>query len=190
MSVESLLHRVEPVLRGIDRIAGGRKARLRVPETTRVRPTVRRAHAIVAWCLAAELVIAAGAVGVAIALTDEGRSVPGIVWYRLVVIFAITATLFYFLWRAWLGWWWAYSRLRLFSVVFPVIALGTCAIPGLYPPWMIVEQVVFSAVLVGVAVLLWSAPMRTAYAVSAATEVSSAPVRPGSHPATDSTTRE
>jgi len=163
--VEPFLHRVEPFLQRLDRFAGGRQARLRVAEAARTAATTRRGLRVLAWALVGELVLAAAAVAVAVLLTDEGQSVPLIVWYRLLVILAITATLFYFLWRASLGWVWAYSRLRLFSVVFPVIALGTCLIPGLYPPWMVVEQVLFSLVLVGVAVLLWRPPMRTTYAV-------------------------
>lgn len=84
-------------------------------------------------------------------------------WWRLLVIFAIAATLFYFWFRAQAGWWWAYSRLRLFSVVFPVIAVSTCLIPGLYPGWMIIEQLVFSALVLICFVLLSQPEVRSAY---------------------------
>lgn len=50
-----------------------------------------------------------------------------------MVIFAIAATLFFFWFRAQAGLWSAYSRLRLFSIIFPCVAIGTCLIPGLYP---------------------------------------------------------
>jgi hypothetical protein len=158
--------KAESVMLRIDRVAGGRKAALRIPDEVRTEPATRRALLVVSGCLVGELVIAAAAVAFAVAITDTGGSVPGIVWYRLVVILGLTSTLFYFVWRAWLGWVWAYTRLRLFSIVFPVIALGTSAIPGLYPPWMIVEQVLFSLVLVAVAVVLWRPQVRAAYAVA------------------------
>ncbi len=168
MTLAGLLVRAEPVLRRVDRVAGGRRATLRIPEESRRAPTTRRALLLVAWGLVAELVIAAAAVGFAVAIADTGGRVPGIVWYRLVVILALTATLLYFLWRAGLGWVWAFSRLRLFTIVFPVVAIGTCLVPGLYPPWMVAEQVLFSAVLVAVSLVLHRPVVRSAYAASAA----------------------
>ncbi len=148
----------------IDRIAGGRYASHRIPDEARAAPRTRRALLTVTWWLVAELVLAAGAVGVALDVRDHGGTVSGIVWYRLVVIFALTATLFYFVWRAGRGFYWAYSRLRLFSIVFPVVAVVSSAIPGLYPSWMIVEQVAFSAVLIAIAVVLSSGHMRAVFA--------------------------
>ncbi len=154
----------EGVLLRVDRLVGGRYATHRIPAEMRTEPRTRRALVTVTWWLVAELVLAAAAVGVAVDIHDRGGQVSGIVWYRLVVIFALTATLFYFVWRAGLGFYWAYSRLRLFSIVFPVVALVTSAVPGLYPSWMIVEQVLFSLVLVGVSLVLSSKHMRAAFA--------------------------
>ena len=156
--------RAEALFLRIDRVAGGRYATHRVPEEARAAPRTRRALLTVTWWLVAELVLAAGAVGVALDVRDHGGSVSGIVWYRLVVIFGLTATLFYFVWRAGRGFYWAYSRLRLFSMVFPVVALASSAVPGLYPSWMIVEQILFSVVLLAIAVVLSSAHMRAVFA--------------------------
>jgi hypothetical protein len=75
----------------------------------------------------------------------------------------MTVTLFYFAWRAQLGFYWAYSRLRLFSKIFPVVTLVIAAIPGLYPFWMVTEQIVFSLILIGVADYLDSDHMRAAF---------------------------
>jgi len=88
---------------------------------------------------------------------------------RLVVVLAMTMTLFYFAWRAQRGFYWAYSRLRLFSKIFPIVALVTAAIPGLYPLWMITEQIVFSLILIGVADYLSTDHMREAFAKPART---------------------
>jgi hypothetical protein len=82
---------------------------------------------------------------------------------RCFVVLGMTATLFYFVWRARLGYYWAYSRLRLFSRIFPVVTLVIAAIPGLYPIWMITEQILFSVVLIGVADYLGSDHMRAAF---------------------------
>jgi hypothetical protein len=92
------------------------------------------------------------------------NEVPWVVWMRLVVVLAMTVTLFYFSWRAQRGYYWAYSRLRLFSKIFPIVALVTAAIPGLYPLWMVTEQICFALILLGIAEYLSSDHMREAYA--------------------------
>lgn len=148
----------------LDTIAGGRSARLRVPEVGRTSQPVRRAFTIVAGILVVVFFVGAGAVAEAIYQTVSGNTVSGVVWWRLLVIFAIASTLFYFWFRARMGLWWAYSRLRLFSIVFPCVAIGTCFIPGLYPTWMIVEQVAFSTLVLGTFVVLSQRVVRTAYA--------------------------
>ena len=73
------------------------------------------------------------------------------------------ATLFYLRWRARLGWWWAYSRLSLFAIVFPVVAIATCLVPGLYPRWMVTEQVAFSGVLLLIRWILTRPVVKAAY---------------------------
>ncbi len=154
---------IERIARVLDRIGGGRQASLRVAPPAREQRSVRRAFGRVAWLLVLLVLIGAGAVGEAVDLVLAGDRISGFVWWRLVVVFLIATTLFYFLWRARLGWWWAYSRLRLFSIVFPVIAVSTCLIPGLYPAWMVVEQVAFSAVLLLVFWTLTRPSVRTAF---------------------------
>ncbi len=157
------MDRLEPVFQFLDKIAGGRSASLRVPEEARTRPDVRRVFHFVAAILVVLFVVGASAVAEAIELTREGNTVSPVVWWRLLVIFAIAATLFYFWFRAQAGLWWAYSRLRLFSIVFPAIALTTCFIPGLYPDWMILEQVTFSALVLLMFTVLSGRRVRDAY---------------------------
>lgn len=130
----------------------------------RADPAIRRTFRRVGALLVVVFVLGSGAVGEAILQTIEGAPVSRIVWWRLTVIFLIAGTLFYFLWRARLGYWWAYSRLLLFSVVFPVIAVTTCLIPGLYPAWMVAEQIAFSAVLLVIFRLLSGPALRRGYA--------------------------
>jgi len=101
---------------------------------------------------------------VSVVLYLLGNEVPLVVWLGLVVVLAMTMTLFYFAWRAQAGFYWAYSRLRLFSKIFPVVALVTAAIPGLYPLWMVTEQICFSLILLGIAEYLSTDHMREAYA--------------------------
>jgi hypothetical protein len=147
----------------MDRLAAGRTATYRVDDVFRTDPRTRIAFTRVTWLLLALFVIGAGAVVEAITLSRTGDDVPLVVWWRLVVIFGIATTLFYFVWRARLGYWWAYSRLRLFSLVFPVVAIATCLIPGLYPTWMVAEQLLFSAVLLLVRRVLSTPYLRAAY---------------------------
>ncbi len=148
----------------VDRVAGGRRAAYEISEADRRDPAIRRAWRTVTVLLVVCLVLATAAVGEALVLHLRGNDASRIVWMRLVVILGMTVSLFYFRWRAGLGRWWAYSRLRLFSMIFPVVAVVSSAVPGLYPTWMIVEQVTFSIVLLAITVVLGRAPMRRAYA--------------------------
>lgn len=156
MSFETLLQR-------LDRIAGGRAAGVAIPDEARTHPKTKRAFTWIMWLLAVELILGVGAVVIALVLAMGGEPVSFAVWMRTVVVLAMTATLFYFAWRAKLGWRWGYQRLRLFAQIFPVITLVMAAIPGLYPAWMVTEQIVFSLIMIGIADFLTSDHMRDAY---------------------------
>jgi cation transport ATPase len=155
---------VESILLDIDRLAGGRHADHTISAEMRTDPKTRRVFVAITWLLAAELLLGSAAVAVAVMLHMGGGDVPVVVWVRLIVVLAMTMTLFYFAWRAQRGFYWAYSRLRLFSKIFPIIALVTAAIPGLYPLWMVTEQICFSLILLGIAEYLSTDHMREAYA--------------------------
>ena len=154
---------VEGVLLDIDRIAGGRHADHTISEEMRTDPRTRRVFVAVTWLLVLEFLIGSAALVVPVMLQMR-HEVPWIVWMRLVVVLAMTMTLFYFAWRAQRGFYWAYSRLRLFSKIFPIAALVTAAIPGLYPLWMVTEQIFFALILLGIAEYLSTDHMREAYA--------------------------
>jgi hypothetical protein len=153
---------VEKVLLEIDRIAGGRHGDHTISEEMRTDPKTRRVFVAVTWLLALEFTIGAAALAIPV-LLDMRREVPWVVWMRLCVVLAMTTTLFYFAWRAQRGYYWAYSRLRLFSKIFPIVALTTAAIPGLYPLWMVTEQIFFALILLGIAEYLSTDHMRAAY---------------------------
>lgn len=147
----------------IDRIAGGSKAGLLVPAEGLAHPKTKRAFAWITWLLIVELVLGFGAVVFAVIIARAGEPVPFAVWMRTVVVLAMTATLFYFFWRSTKGYYWGYQRLRLFAQIFPVITLVMAAIPGLYPVWMITEQIVFSLIMIGVGDFLTSDHMREVF---------------------------
>jgi hypothetical protein len=141
---------MENLLAKIDRLAGGRKAGIIVPSGGLEHPKTKRAFAWITWLLVFELVLGFGAVVYAVLIARAGEPVPFAVWMRTIVVLGMTVTLFYFYWRATKGFYWGYQRLRLFTQIFPVITLVMAAIPGLYPVWMITEQIVFSLVMIGV----------------------------------------
>ena len=161
---------LESMFLRLDRIAGGRQAGYAIDEASRRHPKTVRAFTWIIWLLVAELALGAGAVVVALALAVGGDAVPFSVWMRTVVVLGMTATLFYFAWRASLGWRWAYLRLRLFAQIFPVITLVLAAIPGLYPVWMVTEQIVFSLIRIGIADVLTSDHMRATCAAPPRTQ--------------------
>lgn len=138
---------------------------MRIPDALREHPKTRSAFVWVWWLLGFELLVGLGAVVVAVWLAGSGADVPFAVWMRTVVVLGMTVTLCYFTWRAALGWRWAYQRLRLFSKIFPVITLVMAAIPGLYPGWLITEQILFSLVMIGIADFLTSDHMRAAFRI-------------------------
>jgi len=156
--------KVESALLEIDRIAGGRHGDHTISEQLRTDPRTRRTFVTITWLLATGLLLGIAAVVVAVVLHLRGDQVAPVVWMRLVVVLCMTMTLFYFAWRAQRGFYWAYSRLRLFSKIFPIVALVTAAIPGLYPLWMITEQICFSLILLGISDYLSTDHMRKAYA--------------------------
>jgi len=155
---------LESILLGIDRFVGGRHADHTISEDMRTDPRTHRVFVVITWLLVAELALGTVALAVPVMLRLRGDDVPLVVWMRLLVVLAMTTTLFYFAWRAQLGYYWAYSRLRLISKIFPVVALVTAAIPGLYPLWMVTEQIFFSLILLGIAEYLSTDHMRLAYA--------------------------
>ncbi len=154
---------MESLLRRLDRIAGGRHADYTIPVEAREDPRTRRAFVVITWLLVAEFVLGLAAVVIAAVLQMTGHPVQWAVWMRCAVVLGMTVTLFYFAWRAQKGYYWAYSRLRLFSKIFPVVTLVMAAIPGLYPLWMVTEQIVFSLILIGVADYLDSDHMRASF---------------------------
>ncbi|MFK4729443.1 hypothetical protein ROT00_07140 [Agromyces mediolanus] len=154
---------LEPVLMRLDRIAGGRAAGEKADDELVEHPRTRRAFRWITWLLALELLIGLAALVVAIVLLAQGTVLAFPVWMRILVVLGMTATLFYFAWRAQKGYRWAYSRLRLFSKIFPVITLVMAAIPGLFPFWMVTEQIVFSLILIGIADFLDSDHMRRVF---------------------------
>ncbi|PPF63529.1 hypothetical protein C5E16_15390 [Clavibacter michiganensis] len=154
---------MDQLLSRLDRIAAGRQAGHVIAEDMRDHPFTARAFRWIRWILVAETFVGAAAVATALTLAADGVDVAPAVWFRSFVVLAMTVTLYYFAWRASAGYWWAYSRLRLFSQVFPVVTLVIAAIPGLYPLWMVIEQIVFSLLLTGVADILRSDHMRDAF---------------------------
>jgi len=156
-----LLRPLEPLFLRVDKLGGGRIAGRHVDLTEH--PKTRRGFDGILWILAAEIVVGVAAIVVAVVLTASRMPQPWAVWFRGIAVLAITATLLYFAWRASLGWYWAYSRLRLFSRIFPVVTLVIAAIPGLYPLWMTIEQIVFSLLLIGVGDILTGDVMREAF---------------------------
>lgn len=156
----------ESLLLRLDRIAGGRQAHIRIAEDDRTHLRTRRAFRWIFWLLAVEMVLGVAAVVIALVIAASAGSiaaVPFAVWMRTLIVLAMTVTLLYFAWRAALGWRWAYQRLRLFAQIFPVITLVMAAIPGLYPAWMVTEQIVFSLIMIGIADFLTSDHMRSVF---------------------------
>jgi len=151
------------VLLRIDRLAAGRQRDIRVPAVRLADPTLHRDWLVVRVLLGVAIMLGVSALGIAFWLTMQGMPEPFMVWMRSAVVLGLTGGLGYFSFRAEQGWYWAYSRMRLFSFIFPCVTLAIAAIPGIYPLWMTVEQLGFAALMLGVGVLLTTPRMRAAY---------------------------
>jgi hypothetical protein len=136
---------------------------VRISDDTRDDPKTRRNFRGIRWILAAEVLVGLVAVVIAITLAAHDQPVGWAVWFRSVAVLGITVTLYYFATRAAEGYYWAYSRLRLFSRIFPIVTLVVAAIPGLYPLWMTIEQIVFSLLMIGIGDILTTDHMREAF---------------------------
>lgn len=147
----------------LDRLAGGRQGGYVIREDMLDHPDTVRSFRWIRWLLVAETVVGAAAVVIAVLLTHAGQTVPWAVWFRATVVLLITLTLYVFAWRAQVGYYWAYQRMRLFSRIFPIVTLVVAAIPGLYPFWMVLEQIVFSVLMVGIGDVLTSDHMRATF---------------------------
>jgi 8-oxo-dGTP pyrophosphatase MutT (NUDIX family) len=150
-------------VRPLDRFAAGKQVNYRVDPDLLQHPRIRRAFRGIRWILAAEVLVGLAAVVIAIVLTSNGQFVAWAVWFRSVAVLGITVTLYYFATRGAEGYYWGYSRLRLFSHIFPVVTLVIAAIPGLYPFWMTIEQIIFSLLMIGIGDLLRTDHMREAF---------------------------
>jgi hypothetical protein len=147
----------------VDRLAGGRQHDVVIREDMRSHPQTVRAFQGIRRLLVGETLVGLTAIVIALVLTSHGVAVPWAVWFRSTVVLLITLSLYVFAWRAQLGYYWAYSRLRLFSRIFPVVTLVIACIPGLYPFWMVIEQIVFSLLMIGIGDLLTTDHMREVF---------------------------
>ncbi|BDZ50221.1 hypothetical protein GCM10025867_24620 [Frondihabitans sucicola] len=147
----------------VDRLAGGRQHSVVAREDRREHPRTVRAFQRIRWLLVGETVVGLTAVVIAVLLALDGVPVPWAVWFRSTVVLLITLSLYVFAWRAQLGYSWAFARLRLFSRIFPLVTIVVASLPGLYPFWMVVEQWVFSVLMVGIAVVLSSGHLRAVF---------------------------
>ncbi|WP_345437669.1 hypothetical protein [Microbacterium gilvum] len=154
---------LDEVLLRVDRLAAGRQRDVRIPADRLDSPALHRDWLVVRVLLGVAIMLGVSAVGIAFWLTLQGVPEPVLVWFRSVVVLGLTGGLGYFSFRAEQGWLWAYSRMRLFSFVFPAVTLVIAAVPGLYPFWMTVEQVAFAAIMLTVGAILSTRRMRTAY---------------------------
>ncbi|AMM20594.1 hypothetical protein AX769_11150 [Frondihabitans sp. PAMC 28766] len=165
----ALAHRIEARADGlwrtlrIDRLAGGRQRAYIVREDMRRHPMTVRAFKTLRWLLLLETLVGVTAIVIAVSLTAHGVTVGWAVWFRATVVLMITLSIYVFAWRAQLGYYWAYSRMKLFSRIFPVVTVVIALIPGLYPEWMVVEQLIFSGLMVVIAVLLSTAHLRAVF---------------------------
>ncbi len=157
------------------RIIGGRHAEYRIGEEWLKHPRTRKAWRAIIVLICAEVLVGVAALIFALVNSDNPELVTFAVWFRGVAVLVMTMTLLVFAGIAMRGYYWAYSRLRLFSQIFPIVTLIVATIPGLYPYWMVIEQIIFSILMIGISDYLRSDHMREVFAKPPKTPATAAP---------------
>ncbi|QIK62149.1 hypothetical protein G7068_02235 [Leucobacter viscericola] len=129
----------------------------------RVHPKTSRAHAWIRWILAFELLLGLAGLGIAMVVATSGTPQPTAVWVRTAIGLFLTALTLYYAWKASQGSIWAYRRLRALTIGLPIITMLIAMIPGFYPTWMIIEQILFSIGMITAAAILLNTHMRETY---------------------------
>jgi hypothetical protein len=97
-------------------------------------------------------------------LRDDKAAVNDAVWVRGTIVVLSAALMVAFTVRAERGSRGAYRRVRVLSAVMVVAIAVIVALPGTFPVWMKIDQVVCGLVLLGVTVLVNSHDMRARFA--------------------------
>lgn len=103
-----------------------------------------------------------------VVLRDNPAMVTSAAWVRAIIVVASAALLIRFTRSAERGSRGGLRRLRVVSIVTPVAIAVIVALPGTFPLWMKIEQVVAGLLMVWVAVLANGRPVRQAAEPAAA----------------------
>ncbi|TDD52634.1 hypothetical protein E1263_28910 [Kribbella antibiotica] len=109
-------------------------------------------------------VLAAVAVVVVVARAATHHVVPGFLWGRSSAVLATAVIAYWLLTMAERGAYWAYTRIRILTIVMPIAIVGVDLIPGLCPGWFAAMQAVCALAIVPVAVLVNRPAVREAFA--------------------------
>ncbi|AEA25377.1 hypothetical protein ACFQ34_30430 [Pseudonocardia benzenivorans] len=120
--------------------------------------TAQRAVPTPAWRTAVRLATAylvlsvAGVVAIVLLRNDPAAVTPA-VWIRGVIVAASAVLTFAFARRAAAGSRRALLRLRLVTAIMVVAIVVVVAVPGAFPVWLKIEQVVCGVLLLGIAMI-------------------------------------
>lgn len=98
------------------------------------------------------------------ALRDHHGVVNDAVWVRGTIVVASSALMFLFVVRIARGSRAAWRRVRILAAIMVVAIAAIVALPGPFPAWMKIDQVVCGLILLGVNVLVNGAHMRARFA--------------------------
>lgn len=121
-----------------------------------------------AFGTAKNLVAAYGALGAAVLLTVAvlactGHSVTSFMWGRSGGVLASAAVIYWMTALAARGTRWAYLRVRILSVLMPIVIIGVDLIPGICPPWFALIQAVSALPLAAAAFVSNGPRLRAAF---------------------------
>jgi hypothetical protein len=126
-------------------------------------PVARSRFLAIRILLLACLLATAATLGVLAARHEDAGFATDEAWGHAIVVLVFAALFVPAASRAARGSRGAYRRLRIVSVVIPVVSVALVDLSGFLPPWMRVEQAAYDVLLLLVAVLATSSPVRRSF---------------------------
>lgn len=126
--------------------------------------SARSRFAVIRILLATYLAATVATIGVLAARRADTAFASDEAWGHAVVVLAFAVLLVPAGSRAAAGSRGAYRRLLVVSVVIPLVSIVLVALPHLLPPWMRIEQAAYGVLLLTVACLAASGPVRRSLA--------------------------
>lgn len=124
---------------------------------------ITRAFGAVRKFVAAYGALSVAVLAVVVILSVNGGEVTSFMWGRTGGMFASAVVTYWLTVLAARGTRWAYTRVRIISVIVPIAIVAVDSIPGALPPWFVAMQIAGALTLVPTAFIVNRSELRAAF---------------------------